>query len=411
MARLVLKFGGTSVADVERIRHAAEHVRREVKNGHQCVVIVSAMAGVTNQLVSYVQQMSPLADMREYDAVVSTGEQVTSGLMAIALQSIDIRAEALQGWQVPVRTDNMHGCASILKVETTKLEALLKDSTVPVIAGFQGIGVDGAITTLGRGGSDTSAVAIAAALEADRCDIYTDVDGIYTGDPRIVPKAQRLQKVAYEEMLEMASLGARVLHVRSAELAMVHSVPVLVRSSFDDPVGNEMNGTLLCDEDEIMENQMVSGIAYDANEAKLSLLGVTDKAGIAGDIFTPLAEAGINVDMIVQNISTDHRTIDLTFTVPAADFERSKALIEANRAKLGYSELRGDTSIVKISCIGVGMRNHAGVAAKMFRALGEKDINIQAITTSEIKISILIDSAHTELAVKTLHSLYGLDRV
>lgn len=406
MARLVLKFGGTSVADVEHIRNAAQHVLRESKAGHQLAVVVSAMAGVTNQLVSYVTQASAHYNRREYDMVVSSGEQVTAGLMALILQDLGLKARAMLGWQVPVLTDGTHGGAAIREIDGKNLRTLMDLDEIPVIAGFQGISPDNSITTLGRGGSDTSAVAIAAAVEADRCDIYTDVDGVYTADPRLVPQARRLARVAYEEMLEMASLGAKVLQVRSVELAMRYSVPVLVRSTFEVTE----NGTLLCDEDQIMENQVVSGIAYAGNEAKVTLLGLADRAGIAGDIFTPLAEAAINVDMIVQNVSADGKTIDLTFTVPASDFDRTMKLLEQRKSTLNYKELRGDTGITKVSCIGVGMRTHAGVASRMFKVLGEKGINIQAITTSEIKISILIDRAQTELAVKTLHSLYGLDR-
>jgi aspartate kinase len=388
MARLVMKFGGTSVADVGRIRQAAAHVAREAKAGHEIVVVVSAMAGVTNELAGYVQQAAAQPEMREHDAVVSSGEQVTAGLMALSLQDLGLKARALQGWQVPVITDAAHGNATIQKVERENLAALMEAGEIPVVAGFQGVAPDGSVTTLGRGGSDTSAVAIAAAIEAERSDIYTDVDGVYTADPRLVPAARRLERVAYEEMLEMASLGAKVLQVRSVELALAHSVPVLVRSTFAPDNG----GTLLCDEDRAMGNQVVSGIAYAGNEAKITLLGLADRAGIAGDIFSPLAQAAINVDMIVQNVSSDGKTIDLTFTVPAADLARAKALLEKNKATLNYRELRGDANITKVS------------------ALGEKGINIQAITTSEIKISILIDKAQTELAVRTLHSLYGLDQ-
>ncbi len=410
MEGLVLKFGGTSVADVEHIRKAARHVAREAAQGRRPAVVVSAMAGVTSQLVGYVREAAAGYDLREYDAVVSSGEQVTAGLMAIVLQDMGLKARALQGWQVPVLTDAAHGSAAIRKVEGEKLLSLMEAGEIPVIAGFQGVAPDNSITTLGRGGSDTSAVAIAAAIGAERCDIYTDVDGIYTADPNLVPRAKRLSHVAYEEMLEMASLGAKVLHVRSVELAMRHSMPVLVRSTFEAPDKTDIEGTLVCDEDQIMENQVVSGIACAGNEAKITLLGLHDRAGIAGDVFTPLAEAAINVDMIVQNVSGDGRTIDLTFTVSAADLERTLALLEKNRSRLSYRELHGDTGIAKVSCVGVGMRTHAGVASNMFRILGEKNINIQAISTSEIKISILIAKAQAELAVTTLHSLYGLDR-
>jgi aspartate kinase len=410
MARLVLKFGGTSVANIDRIRNVARHVKREVDAGHEVVVVVSAMSGKTNELVGWVKEASELYDPREYDAVVASGEQVTSGLLAIVLQAMGVKARSWQGWQIPIRTDAGHGSAAITEIDGANLTASLARDGVAVVAGFQGVGPDDRISTLGRGGSDTSAVALAAAVKADRCDIYTDVDGVYTTDPRIVAKARRMERISYEEMLEMASLGAKVLQVRSVEMAMVHRVPVYVRSSFDPPDAKSWHGTLVCDEDEIMENQVVSGIAYSKDEAKITLLGVADKPGVAASVFGPLADAAINVDMIVQNVSSDGKTTDITFTVPAAEFARAMELITSQKDNIGYRELRGDTDVVKVSAIGVGMRTHAGVAAKMFRALAERGINIQAITTSEIKISILIDAAYTELAVRTLHSLYGLDK-
>lgn len=416
MAILVMKFGGTSVGDLDRIRNVALHVRREVDAGHKCAVVVSAMAGHTNQLVEWTKQASSIHDAREYDAVVASGEQVTAGLLAIALQAIGIQARSWQGWQIPIKTDNAHGVARIAEIPAGELKERMERGEVAVIAGFQGISPNGRITTLGRGGSDTSAVAVAAALRADRCDIYTDVDGVYTTDPRIVPKARRLQRISYEEMLEMASLGAKVLQTRSVELAMVHRVPVQVRSSFEAPdscpaygESNPSPGTLVCDEEDIVEQRVVSGIAYAKDEAKVTLLRVADRPGIAAKVFGPLADANINVDMIVQNVSDDGQYTDLTFTVPAGDFDRTMKVLEKVKPQIGYSDLRGATDIVKVSVIGVGMRSHAGVAAQMFKALADKGINIEAISTSEIKISVLIDSAYAELAVRTLHSLYGLD--
>ena len=411
MALLVMKFGGTSVGDIDRIRNVARHVHREVNAGHRCAVVVSAMAGHTNQLVAWTKEASALHDAREYDAVVASGEQITSGLLAIVLQSMGIPARSWQGWQVPIKTDNAHGVARIAGIDAGALKERLAGGEVAVLAGFQGISPHNRITTLGRGGSDTSAVAVAAALGADRCDIYTDVDGVYTTDPRIVPKARRLEKISYEEMLEMASLGAKVLQTRSVELAMLRRVRVQVRSSFDPPeaVGEAVPGTLVCDEEEILEQRVVSGIAYAKDEAKVTLLRVADKPGVAAKVFGPLAEANINVDMIVQNVSDDGRHTDMTFTVPAGDLDRALTVIERAKELIGYSDLRGSTDIVKVSVIGVGMRSHAGVAAQMFKALAEKGINIEAISTSEIKISVLIDAAYAELAVRTLHSLYELD--
>ncbi len=416
MAVLVMKFGGTSVADLDRIRNVARHVKREVDAGHQCAVVVSAMAGHTNQLVTWTREASSMHDAREYDSVVASGEQVTCGLLAIVLQSIGVQARSWLGWQIPIKTDNAHGVARIVDIPAGELKERLGRGEVAVIAGFQGISPNGRITTLGRGGSDTSAVAIAAALRANRCDIYTDVDGVYTTDPRIVPRAKRLDKISYEEMLEMASLGAKVLQTRSVELAMVQRVPVQVRSSFDAPEAcpaysdnGPAPGTLVCDEEDILEQRVVSGIAYAKDEAKVTLLRVADKPGVAAQVFGPLSEANINVDMIVQNVSHDGRFTDMTFTVPAADLDRAMLVLEKAKEQIGYSDLRGATDIVKVSVIGVGMRSHAGVAAQMFKALAEKGINIEAISTSEIKISVLIDSAYAELAVRTLHSLYDLD--
>lgn len=418
MALIVMKFGGTSVADIERIQNVAAHVKREHDAGNKVAVVVSAMAGQTNKLVGFVNDISGQADRSEYDAVVSSGEQVTSGLLALCLQNLGVSARSWQGWQIPLKTDDAHGKARILEIAPDALHESLEAGQVAVIAGFQGIAPDGRIATLGRGGSDTSAVAIAAALGADLCDIYTDVDGVYTTDPRIVPKARRLDKVSYEEMLEMASLGAKVLQTRSVELAMVQNVRLAVRSSFDDPasvpahgeLGASHIGTLVCSEDEIVEQQVVSGIAYAKDEAKVTLVSVADKPGVAAQVFGPLAEANINVDMIVQNVSADGNTTDLTFTVGEADLEKALEVLEGQREVIQFKDLTGATDIVKVSIIGVGMRSHAGVAADMFRELSEKGINILAISTSEIKISILIDAAYQELAVRSLHSLFGLDQ-
>ena len=413
MARLVMKFGGTSVADIERIRNVARHVKREVDAGHEVAVVVSAMSGATNQLVEWCREASALHDAREYDAVVASGEQVTSGLLAIALQAIGIAARSWQGWQLPIVTSDAHASARILDVDGGELLKRFRErKEVAVISGFQGIHVDtGRVTTLGRGGSDTSAVAIAAAIKADRCDIYTDVDGVYTTDPRVVPKARRLDRIAFEEMLELASLGAKVLQVRSVELGMVRQVRIFVRSSFDPPESIDPHkGTLICAEEDIVEQEVVTGIAFSKDEAQISIRNVQDKPGVAANIFGPLADANINVDMIVQNVSADGATTDLTFTVPAADFERAKDTISNARAQIGYARLDGATDVTKVSVIGVGMRSHAGVAARAFRSLAERGINIRAITTSEIKFSLLIDAAYTELAVRTLHSLYGLDK-
>jgi aspartate kinase len=410
MARLVMKFGGTSVANIERIRNVARHVQREVAAGQDVAVVVSAMSGKTNELVGWCKEGSALYDPREYDAVVASGEQVTSGLLAIVLQEMGIPARSWQGWQIPIRTSDAHGSARIESIDGDGLIEGFSRGEVAVIAGFQGIHAEsGRLTTLGRGGSDTSAVAIAAAIHADRCDIYTDVDGVYTTDPRIVPKARRLDRVAFEEMLEMASLGAKVLQVRSVEVAMVHKIKTFVRSSFDDPA-DPKPGTLICDEEDIVEQQVVTGIAYSKDEAQITLRDVADKPGVAAAIFVPLAEANINVDMIIQVVSDDAKTTDLTFTVPTADYDRARKILENAKDAIGYAGIHGATDVVKVSAIGIGMRSHAGVAARAFKALSDKGINIRAITTSEIKFSVLIDAEYTELAVRTLHTLYGLDK-
>jgi len=403
MARLVMKFGGTSVADLDRIRTVAARVKREVDAGHEVAVVVSAMAGVTNQLVAWCQALSPLYDAREYDAVVATGEQVTSGLTAIALQTIGVDARSWQGWQIPVLTDGAHGKARVESIAGAELIRRMQAGQVPVVAGFQGLGPDNRVTTLGRGGSDLSAVALAAALAADRCDIFTDVDGVYTTDPRIVPKARKLERIAYEEMLEMASLGAKVLQTRSVELAMKERVRIQVLSSFED-----RPGTLVVDEDEIVEKELVSGIAYSRDEAKVTLRRVPDRPGIAAAVFGSLAEANVNVDMIVQNVSADGTT-DMTFTVGKADLARAMETLKGKAASIGYADLSADSGVAKISVVGIGMRSHAGVANTMFQALAGRGINIEVITTSEIKISVLIREDATELAVRALHAAYGLD--
>jgi aspartate kinase len=412
MPRLVMKFGGTSVADMERIRGVARHVKREVDAGHEVAVVVSAMAGATNQLVAWCQQAAALHDAREYDAVVSSGEQVTAGLLAIVLEEMGVNARSWQGWQLPILTSNAHGSARILDVNGTELIKRFNERhEVAVIAGFQGVHKEtGRVTTLGRGGSDTSAVAVAAGITAERCDIYTDVDGVYTTDPRVEQRARRLDRIAYEEMLELASLGAKVLQVRSVELAMVHNVRVFVRSSFEKPEDIDPPGTLICGEEEIVEQQVVTGIAFSKDEAQISIRRVQDKPGVAAAIFGPLAEANINVDMIVQNVSGDGATTDLTFTVPASDYQRATDVLIKVKERVGYERVDGATDVAKVSVIGIGMRSHAGVAAKAFQALAEKGINIRAITTSEIKFSLLIDAIYTELAVRTLHSLYDLDK-
>jgi aspartate kinase len=403
MARIVMKFGGTSVADLDRIRDVAARVKREVEAGNEVAVVVSAMAGVTNQLVGWCRALSPLHDAREYDAVVATGEQVTTGLLALALHQLGVEARSWQGWQIPVRTDNAHGQARIGDIEAAELIRRMQAGQVAVVAGFQGIAPTGRITTLGRGGSDTSAVALAAALGADRCDIYTDVDGVYTTDPRIVPKARKLPRISYEEMLELASVGAKVLQTRSVELAMNERVRIRVLSSFQD-----LPGTLVVDEDEIVEKETVSGIAYSRDEAKITVRRVPDRPGIAAAIFGTLADHAVNVDMIVQNVSDD-ATTDMTFTVGIADLPRARAALDAARAQVGYADILTDPDVAKISVVGIGMRSHAGVANTMFRTLADKAINIQVISTSEIKVSVLIAAEYTELAVRALHTAYGLD--
>ncbi len=404
-----MKFGGTSVANVDHIRNVAAHVKREVDAGHEVAVVVSAMAGKTDELVAWCKEAGSHFDNPEYDAIVASGELVTAGLLALVLKEMGLEARSWQGWQIPLITDDAHGSARILKVDGSQLAQDMTRGEIAVVAGFQGLHAStNRVTTLGRGGSDTSAVALAAAIAADRCDIYTDVDGVYTTDPRVVPKARRLDKVSFEEMLEMASLGAKVLQVRSVEVAMVYKVRLCVRSSFDDPADPKL-GTLICDEEEIVEQQIVTGITFSRDEAQITLREVADKPGVAAAIFGPLAEANINVDMIIQVVSDDTTTTDITFTVPAIEYERAMEILEARREKIGFAKLNGAQDVVKISAIGVGMRSHSGVAARAFRALAEKGINIRAITTSEIKLSMLIDEAYTELAVRTLHTLYGLD--
>jgi aspartate kinase len=404
MARIVQKFGGTSVGDIDRIKNAALRVKREVEAGNEVVVVVSAMAGTTNQLVAWVRDINPLHDTTEYDTVVASGEQVTAGLMALALQDLGIDARSWLGWQIPIHTDDVHGKARIERIETTKIEKSLTEGRVAVVSGFQGLAPGGRITTLGRGGSDTSAVALAAELKADRCDIFTDVDGIYTTDPRIVAKARKLDRIAFEEMLEMASQGARVLETRSVAMAMNNRVRLQVLSSFIDAPG-----TLVVDEDEIVENRVVSGIAYSRDEAKITVERVADRPGVAAALFGPLADNAINVDMIVQNVSADGATTDMTFTVGKADLERTLQVLDEKRAELGFKALKPDSNVVKVSVIGVGMRSHSGVAQQMFKTLADRGINIQVISTSEIKVSVLIASEYTELALRALHTAYGLD--
>lgn len=408
MALIVAKFGGTSVADIERIEIAAAKVAREVAAGHQVAVVVSAMAGVTNQLIDYCSKMSKLYDLREYDVVVSSGEQVTAGLMAMALQKHGVAARSWMGWQVPVKTSDMHGCARIEGIETQELHKRLKTGEVAVLPGFQGLTDRNRISTLGRGGSDTSAVALAAALGAERCDIYTDVDGVYTTDPRIVPHARKLKQISYEEMMEMASLGAKVLQTRSVEIAAKMDVPIQVLSSFEDHVGSDLPGTLVTREEDIVEQEVVSGIAYSRDEAKLTVLAVPDIPGVAAKLFAPLAKAGINVDMIVQNVSADGKNTDMTFTVPRAELARAENAIRTQSELQGCKIVTAD-NVAKVSVVGIGMTSHSGVASKMFETLAEKGINIQVIATSEIKISVLIEEDYVELAVRSLHAAYGLE--
>ena len=404
MPRIVMKFGGTSMAGIERIRSVAARVKRVVEAGNEVAVVVSAMAGETDRLVSFCREASPLHDPKEYDVVVAAGEQVTSGLLAIALQAAGVPARSWLGWQLPIQTSDAHSKARIMGMETAAVLASMAAGTVAVIPGFQGLSEGDRVSTLGRGGSDTSAVAVAAALKADRCDIYTDVDGVYTTDPRIVPRARKLTRVTYEEMLELASVGAKVLQTRSVELAMKEKVRVQVLSSF-----NDQPGTFVVDEDEIVEQQLITGVAYDRNEAKITLVAVPDRPGSVAAIFGPLAEAHVNVDMIVQNIAHDTGNTDVTFTVPRTELSKSLDVLAKAEATIGYSRLLSDDNVSKISVVGVGMRSHAGVAQTMFKALGERGINIQAITTSEIKVSVLIAEEYTELAVRVLHTAYGLD--
>ena len=417
MALLVMKFGGTSVADLDRIANAAQKVQREVERGYDVIVIVSAMSGKTNELVGWVEKTSPLYDAREYDAVVASGENVTAGLMALRLQEMGIPARSWQGWQVPINTTSAHGSARFVSIPADNINAKFAEGfKVAVVAGFQGLSAEGRITTLGRGGSDTTAVAFAAAFGAERCDIYTDVDGVYTTNPRICGKARKLDKIAFEEMLELASLGAKVLQTRSVELAMRYKVRLRVLSSFEDT--DETSGTLVCDEDEIMESKVVSGVAYSRDEAKMTLVKVEDRPGIAAAIFGPLAEAGVNVDMIVQNISelddpADKRAYtDMTFSLPTNQVERARKAIEEAKVagKFSYASLVTDTDVAKISVVGIGMRSQVGVAAKMFAALAAENVNIKVITTSEIKISVLIDRKYMELAVQALHDTFELEK-
>lgn len=411
MARVVMKFGGTSVGSIERIRHVAGLVGAERAAGHEVVVLVSAMAGDTDRLVALVMEAGghdPHLSMREYDAVVSSGEQVSAGLLALSLNAGGHAARSWTGWQIPMRTTDVHGRARITDIHAQELIRSLSQGQIAVITGFQGLAPDGAVSTLGRGGTDTSAVAIAAAIRADRCDIYTDVDGVYTTDPRIVQKAHKLDKISYEEMLEMASLGAKVLQTRSVEMAMIHRVPLRVLSSFHE-AGAQGQGTLVCDEEEIVETQVVSGITYSRDEARVNLLQVEDQPGVASVIFGLLADSNINVDMIVQNVSRSATQTNMTFTVPESDLQKTLSVLTRNQARIGYGDLSSDDNVVKVSVVGVGMRSHAGTARTMFQSLAEKGINIQVISTSEIKISVLIDAEYTELALRTLHTAYGLD--
>ncbi|MCK5284827.1 MAG: aspartate kinase [Alphaproteobacteria bacterium] len=408
MALIVAKFGGTSVADVERIEVVANKIVREAKLGHKVVVVVSAMSGVTNRLVDYCKQINPFYDMREYDVVVSSGEQVTAGLLAIALQKRGITASSWLGWQISVHTNDVHGKARITGIDTNEVHKRLDDGEIVVVPGFQGMTQSGRITTLGRGGSDTSAVALAAALGADRCDIYTDVDGVYTTDPRIVPNARKLKKISFEEMMELASLGAKVLQTRSVEIAMKKEVSLQVLSSFEEYIGSDLPGTLVTKEDNIVEDELVSGIAYKRDEAKITLLSVPDIPGVAATIFQPLAQAAINVDMIVQNISPDGKTTDITFTIAKADVPKAVKTL-SDVSDLEGVDIDINENVAKISVVGIGMISHHGVASTMFKTLAEKNINIQVISTSEIKISVLIEEDYTELAVRSLHTAYGLE--
>lgn len=406
MAKIVAKFGGTSVADVDKIKNVAKKMKKQVDEGHQLAVVVSAMSGVTNQLVGYVDEISKLYDAREYDVVVSSGEQVTSGLLALALQELGVPARSWQGWQIPIRTTGEHSFARIEDIDTDEINKRMANGEVVVVPGFQGVGPDNRVTTLGRGGSDTSAVALAAALNADRCDIYTDVTGVYTADPRVVPAAHQIDKIAFEEMLELASVGAKVLQTRSVEMAMKHNVVVQVLSSFED-----VEGTLVVNEEELnMEREVLSGIAGSVNEARVTLIGLPDRPGISATIFGPLADAGVNVDMIVQSVSPDGNVTDQSFTVQRVDLERTVEILNKHKKELGFNEVSTSSDVAKISIVGVGMRSHAGVAAKMFEILADHNINIMAITTSEIKVSVLIKEEYNELAMRVLHTAFGLDK-
>ena len=408
MARIVMKFGGTSMAGIDRIRHVANLVKREAERGNQVAVVVSAMAGETDRLIQFCREASSLYDPREYDVVVASGEQVTSGLLAITLQSMGLNARSYMGWQLPIRTSAAHAAALIDGIDVDVLEKVFDDNGIAVIPGFQGVAADGSVATLGRGGSDTSAVAIAAAMKADRCDIYTDVDGVYTTDPRIVPRARKLSVITYEEMLELASVGAKVLQTRSVGLAMRENMPIQVLSSFDDRPGTMVVGDDYI-EDETMERQLITGIAYDKNEARITLTGLPDRPGAVAAIFAPLAAANINVDMIVQSVPRAGEPSDLTFTVPTASLAQSSDVLAKIKDTVGFAEILTDTDVCKVSAVGVGMRSNAGIASLMFQALAERGINILAITTSEIKVSVLIPEDYTELAVRVLHTAYGLD--
>lgn len=416
MARIVMKFGGTSMAGTERIRRVARIVQRQQAAGHEVAVVVSAMAGETDRLVTFCREANPLYDPAEYDVVVASGEQVTSGLLAMHLQALGCKARSWLGWQVPIKTDDAHAKARIEDIDAEALLASMGAGEIAVIPGFQGVAPTGRVTTLGRGGSDTSAVAVAAAVKADRCDIYTDVDGVYTTDPRIVAKARKLKNVTYEEMLELASVGSKVLQTRSVSLAMKEGVRVQVLSSFiddDAPAADTIPGTMIVSDEELegldMERQLITGIAADKNEAKITLTRISDRPGAVAAIFGPLAAANINVDMIIQNIAKDKGETDVTFTVPISDLARTQALLEERKDTIGYYRMLSNSKVAKISVVGVGMRSHAGVAATMFRALADRGINIQAITTSEIKVSVLIDEDETELAVRVLHTAYEMD--
>lgn len=413
MARIVMKFGGTSMAGMERIRNVAARVKHVVEQGNEVAVVVSAMAGETDRLVGFCKEASALYDPAEYDVVVAAGEQVTSGLLAMTLKAMGVDARSWLGWQLPIRTVEAHAKARIETIDTGALVAAMAAGQVAVIPGFQGMMADGRVSTLGRGGSDTSAVAVAAAVKADRCDIYTDVDGVYTTDPRIVSRARKLDMVTYEEMLELASVGSKVLQTRSVALAMKENVRVQVLSSFDRPDQTDLPGTLIVSEQEIedskMERQLITGIAADKNEAKIIVTRVPDRPGAVASIFGPLAEASINVDMIIQNVGREKGETDVTFTVPGADLARSLDILEGAKESIGFNRLISDDKVAKVSVVGVGMKSHAGVAAQMFKALADRGINIQAVATSEIKVSVLIDADETELAVRVLHTAYELD--